>query len=79
MQIFTTWNNPKGHADTERVIRTFKEDLIWPYDWHSTFDLQASFQQWIIDYNSDSPHQSLAYQTPQQAMGAFVSKEVSIV
>ena len=21
-QIFTTWNNPKGNADTERVIRT---------------------------------------------------------
>ena len=39
----------------------------------------ASFQQWIIDYNFDFPHQSLAYQTPQQAMGAFVSKEVSIV
>ena len=23
-QIFTTWNNPKGNADTERVIRTIK-------------------------------------------------------
>ncbi len=31
-QIFTSWSNPKGNADTERVIRTLKEDLIWPYD-----------------------------------------------
>lgn len=29
-QIFTSYNNPKGNADTERVIRTLKEDLIWP-------------------------------------------------
>lgn len=27
-QIFTSYNNPKGNADTERVIRTLKEDLI---------------------------------------------------
>ena len=28
-QIFTTWNNPKGNADTERVMRRIKEDFIW--------------------------------------------------
>ena len=32
-QIFTSYNNPKGNADTERVIRTINEDLIWPRDW----------------------------------------------
>ena len=31
-QIFSTWNNPKGNADTERVMRTLKEDLVWPFD-----------------------------------------------
>jgi transposase InsO family protein len=30
-QIFASYDNPKGNADTERVIRTIKEDLIWPY------------------------------------------------
>ena len=28
-QIFTSYNNPKGNADTERMIRTIKEELIW--------------------------------------------------
>jgi transposase InsO family protein len=28
-QIFTSYNNPKGNADTERVIRTLKEDFVW--------------------------------------------------
>jgi len=31
-QIFTTWSNPKGNSDTERVMRTIKEDIVWPYD-----------------------------------------------
>jgi len=28
-QIFTPYDNPKGNAETERVIRTIKEELIW--------------------------------------------------
>lgn len=32
-QIFTTWSNPKGNSDTERVMRTIKEDIVWPYEW----------------------------------------------
>jgi transposase InsO family protein len=27
-QIISCWSNPKGNADTERVIMTLKEDLI---------------------------------------------------
>ena len=59
-QIFTAWNNPKGNADTERVIRTLKEDLIWTHDWQSPFDLQPTCEHWIHNYNTDFPHQSLA-------------------
>ena len=29
-QILTNCNNPKGNTDKERIIRTIKEDLIWP-------------------------------------------------
>jgi hypothetical protein len=28
-QIFCSYNNPKGNAETERVIRTIKEELLW--------------------------------------------------
>ena len=31
-QIVTTWSNPKGNSDTERVLRTLKEDLVWTHD-----------------------------------------------
>jgi putative transposase len=34
-QIFTRFNNPKGNADTERMMRTMKEALIWSNEFES--------------------------------------------
>lgn len=28
-QIFTSYNNPKRNAETERMMRTLKEELLW--------------------------------------------------
>jgi putative transposase len=78
-QIFTTWNNPKGNADTERVMRTLKEDLIWPYDWQSPFELQPTFENWVNDYNTDFPHQSLGYKTPAQMMSSTQTQGVAMI
>ena len=63
-QVFTSWSNPKGNADTERVIRTLKEDLIWPYDWDNPFTFQRALGKWVDNYNHDFPHQTLGYLTP---------------
>lgn len=65
-QIFTCYNNPKGNADTERVIRTIKEDLVWIREWKSPAQLEESLKAWIIKYNTDFPHSSLNYKTPEQ-------------
>lgn len=32
-RIFTSCNNPKGNADTERVMRKIKEAFVWPREW----------------------------------------------
>ena len=29
-QVFTSFNNPKGNAETERYFRTYKEEVVWP-------------------------------------------------
>jgi transposase InsO family protein len=65
-QIFTCYDNPKGNADTERVIRTLKEDLLWLREWRDPFELEQELKQWIDRYNSDYPHSSLGYRTPAQ-------------
>jgi len=74
-QIFTTWNNPKGNADTERFFRTLKEDFVWLNEWHLPFEFQADFATWIHAYNTDFPHQSLAHKTPLQAHSFFIQKK----
>ena len=65
-QIFTSFNNPKGNADTERVMRTIKEDLVWTREWQSPFEFEKAFKKWVDLYNTDFPHMALGYQTPQQ-------------
>lgn len=77
-QIFTTWSNPKGNADTERVMRTIKEDFIWINEWDSPFDLQDDLKTWINDYNTDFPHQSLMYATPQEFYENWINKELDL-
>jgi transposase InsO family protein len=65
-QIFASYCNPKGNADTERVIRTIKEDLVWPRE-HRGFDqFQRELREWVHQYNHDYPHSALGYDTPYQ-------------
>lgn len=65
-QIFASYSNPKGNADTERVIRTIKEDFIWISDYASPVEFTEGFKAWVESYNSDYPHSSLRYLTPCQ-------------
>ena len=63
-QIFTSYNNPKGNADTERVMRTIKEDLVWCNEFKHPADLQTALDQWVWQYNYDYPHSAIGYATP---------------
>ena len=77
-QIFTTWDNPKGNADTERVIRTIKEDMVWTRDWDNPFAFADEFSRWVEKYNTDFPHQSLSYMTPGECFERYQNKEVAL-
>ena len=65
-QIFTSYNNPKGNAETERLIRTIKEDLVWIKEFYCPFEFEQALKHWIEDYNTDYPHSALHYLTPSQ-------------
>ena len=73
-QIFTSYDNPKGNADTERVIRTIKEDLVWPREWLTVEQLRVALDGWISQYNDDYPHSAIDYRTPQQFEASFEPK-----
>jgi len=65
-QIFASYCNPKGNADTERVIRTIKEDLVWTREFDSVGAFEDALRQWQKAYNEDYPHSSLGYMTPYE-------------
>jgi len=65
-QIFASYSNPKGNADTERVMRTIKEDFIWVREFSNPIEFTEAFKAWVERYNNDYPHSSLKYLTPCQ-------------
>ena len=63
-QAFTSYNNPKGNADTERMIRTIKEELFWLREWESEREISLELDKWVQYYNSSYLHSALGYHTP---------------
>lgn len=70
-QIFTTYDNPKGNADTERVIRTLKEEAIWPYEFETLEEARRKITEAIRFYNESYCHSSLNHQSPQEFLEAY--------
>lgn len=70
-QAFTSYNNPKGNADTERMIRTMKEELLWLREWRSANELATALSAWIDWYNHHYLHSALGYRTPNQVEKAY--------
>ena len=64
-QAFTSYNNPKGNADTERTMRTIKEELFWLHEWRSLEHLADALSGWIELFNTTYLHSALGWKTPQ--------------
>jgi putative transposase len=65
-QAFTSYNNPKGNADTERLMRTLKEECLWLQEWTCPFALMRAIGSWVEYYNAHYLHSALGYKTPGQ-------------
>jgi putative transposase len=65
-QAFTSDNNPKGHADTERVMRTLKKECLWLKEWACPSELIQALEPWIADDNEHYLHSALGYQPTRQ-------------
>ncbi len=63
-QAFTAYNNPKGNADTERLIRTIKEELCWLREWSSVEELAIEMEKFVEYFNENYLHSALSYKTP---------------
>jgi len=65
-QAFTSYNNPTGNADTERLMRTLKEALLWLREWTSPVELEQAVAPWVDWYHTRYRHSALGDQTPME-------------
>ncbi len=75
-QAFTSYNNPKGNADTERFFRTMKEELLWLREWVNPMELMNEIGEWIPNYKANYLHSSLGYKTPNQAETEYYNSQL---
>jgi len=54
---------PSGNADTERFLRTLKEELVWLREWTSPGVFFAALDRWLADYNANYLHSALGHAT----------------
>jgi len=76
-QVFTSYNNPKGNADTESMIRTMKEELFWLREWENETELSLEFNKWVDYYNRSYLHSARGYRTPVKAEEEYLKKHAS--
>ena len=72
-QAFTSYNNPKENADTERFMRTLKEEFAWLREWTSPTSFIDALDQWIDDYNATYLHSTLGYIPPNTFEQRFLT------
>lgn len=65
-QAFTAYSNPQGNAETERMMRTLKEELIWLFQWQSTTAVKAAPDDFAEGFNENYLHSALGYQSPNK-------------
>jgi len=78
-QAFTSYNNPKGNADTERVFRTMKEELLWLREWDSPFELADALGKWIEYYNGKYLHSALGYKSPDKFEEDYKNSQITLL
>jgi len=63
--VFTSYDHPKGNAETERLMRTIKEELLWLRECTSLEEARAAVGHWItVEDNERDVHSSLGYKSP---------------
>jgi putative transposase len=75
-QIFASSNNPKGNAETERFVRTLKEECLRLEEFASLEEARGKISFWFNFYNHRYLHSALGYKSPQEYEQLYQEKEL---
>jgi len=68
---YTGYNAPDDNAYIERVIRTVKEEEIWPNVYDTLSEARAAIEAYVNYYNNERIHSALGYRTPSEVAAAY--------
>lgn len=71
---YTGYDAPDDNAYVERVIRTIKEEEIWPNLWDTLGEARQAIEEYVTYYNEQRIHSALDYQTPSEVAAAFITR-----
>ncbi len=71
-QAFTAYNNPKGNANTERFMRTMKEEILWINEFISFDDIKSKLIAWLLKMPHSYRHSALNYKTSAEFLTIFL-------
>lgn len=71
---YTGYNAPDDNAYVERVIRTIKEEEIWPNLWDTLTEAREAIDAYMTYYNQQRIHSALNYRTPSEVAAAFITR-----
>lgn len=68
---YTGYDAPDDNAYIERVIRTVKEEEIWPNVYETLSEARAAIEAYVDYYNNERIHSAVGYRTPNEVAAAF--------
>ena len=68
---YTGYNAPDDNAYIERVIRTVKEEEIWPNLYDTVSEARTAIEAYLNYYNQERIHSALSYRTPNEVAAAY--------
>ena len=74
---YTGYNAPDDNAFVERVIRTIKEEEIWPGSYDTWSEAHAAIESYVVFYNNERIHSALDYRTPSEAEAACLTPKAA--
>jgi putative transposase len=70
---YTGYDAPDDNAYVERMMRTIKEEEIWPNSFDTLWEAHEAIEKYIEYYNNQRPHSALGYSTPAEAAAKTVT------
>jgi putative transposase len=70
---YTGYDAPDDNGFVERVIRTIKEEEVWPNNYDRFDEAHQAMESYINYYNQERIHSALNYLTPNEAAARITS------